>query len=89
MVLDAYKEEWEAVFLEKGNELMREIGGSERYLALSIDEQLQFARRLIREAQICLGERVYQRLSPEEKEFVDYWVWCYVRIRPDPDVPRR
>ena len=83
MVLGAYKEEWEAVFLEKGDELMREIGGSERYLALSIDEQLQFARRLIREAQICLGERVYQRLSPEEKEFVDYWVWSGCAMHKD------
>ena len=83
MLSGAHTEEWEKVFREKGNELMGDIGGSERYLELSIDEQLQFARRLVCEAQICLGERVYQRLSPEEKEFVDYWVWSGCAMHKD------
>ena len=83
MLSGAHTEEWERVFSEKGKELMEEIGGLEQYLALSVDEQLQFARRLIREAQICLGEQVYQRLSPEEKEFVDYWVWSGCAMHKD------
>ena len=83
MLLDEHAEEREQVLVEKGEELMKEIGGSERYLALSIDEQLQFAKRLVREAQICLGERAYQRLSPEEKEIVDYWVWSGCAMHKD------
>ena len=75
MLSDEYKTEWERAFKEKGNELMGEIGGSERYLELSVEAQLQFAKRLIREAQMCLGERVYQQLPPEEKAEIDYWVW--------------
>ena len=78
--------EWERVFSEKGKELMEEIGGSEHYLTLSVDEQLQFARRLICEVQICLGEQVYQRLLPEEKEFVDYWVWSGCAMHKDLNV---
>ena len=51
-----YKEEWDQAFEEKGRELMEEVGGSERYLTLSVAEQLEFAKRLINEAQICLSE---------------------------------
>jgi hypothetical protein len=82
MLSGAYKEEWEEVLLEKGKELMEKIG-AERYRALSFDGQLEFARALVREAQICLGERVYQRLSPEEKRFVDYWVWSGCAMHKD------
>ena len=83
MLSGAYTEEWEEVFSEKGKELMEKIGGSEQYLALSLDDQVQFARVLVREAQIYLGERVYQQLSPEEKEFVDYWVWSGCAMHKD------
>ena len=76
-------EEREQLLREKGKELMEEIGGSESYLALPIDEQVQFAKRLVREVQICLGERAYQQLSPEEKEEVDYWVWSGCAMHKD------
>jgi len=78
-----HAEEWESVFLEKAKEFMDEIGGQEHYLALSIDGQVQFARRLIREAQIRLGERMYEQLSPEEKAFVDLWVWSGCAMHKD------
>jgi hypothetical protein len=83
MVLDEHVDEREQVLVEKGRELMEAVGGPEGYLALPIDGQLQFARRVVREAQICLGERAYQRLSPEEKEIVDYWVWSGCAMHKD------
>jgi hypothetical protein len=75
MFSDEDAEEREQVMAEKGKELMEEIGGPDRYLALSIEEQIRFAKRLVREAQICLGERAYERLPLAEKAAVDYWVW--------------
>ena len=75
MISGDYKNEWDRVFKEKGREMMEEVGGPEHYLTLSIAEQLEFTKRLIREAQILLGEQVYQQLSPEEKAEIDYWVW--------------
>jgi len=83
MLSEEAAEEREQVFLEKGKELMEEIGGPEHYLGLTVDEQLQFARRLVREVQICLGEQAYQRLSPEDKEVVDYWVWSGCAMHKD------
>ncbi|KAF9642524.1 hypothetical protein BDM02DRAFT_3193083 [Thelephora ganbajun] len=49
MPLDEYTEDREQVLMEKGSELMQEIGGPEHYHALSIDEQLQFTKRLEKE----------------------------------------
>jgi hypothetical protein len=72
---DEDAEEREQVMMEKGKELMEEIGGPDRYLALSIEEQIRFAKRLVCEAQICLGERAYEWLPLAEKAAVDYWVW--------------
>jgi hypothetical protein len=83
MLSDEHAEEWEQVLVEKGRELMEEIGGPECYLALPVDEQIQLAKRLVREAQICLGERAYQQLTPEEKEVVDYWVWSGCAMHKD------
>ena len=83
VVSGEYKEEWERVFKEKGMEMMDEIGGPEHYQALSLDEQIQFAKRLIREAQICLGEIIYQQLPPEEKAIIDYWVWSGCAMHKD------
>ena len=80
---DEGAEERREVMIEKGRELMEEIGGPDRYLALPIDEQILFAKRLVREAQICLGERAYQQLSPEEKEIVDWWVWSGCAMHKD------
>jgi hypothetical protein len=78
-----YRKEWERVFKEKGEEMMEEIGGPAQYHSLSLDEQLQFAQRLVHEAQICLGEQVYERLSPEEKVRIDYWVWSGCAMHKD------
>ena len=83
MVSDEHVEERNQVMLEKGKELMEEIGGPDHYLELPTDEQMQFAKRLVREAQICLGERAYQQLSPEEKEVVDWWVWSRCTMHKD------
>ena len=71
------------VIVEKGRELMEEIGGSDNYQKLLISEKVQFARGVVREAQICLGERAYQQLSPEEKEFADWWVWSGCTMHKD------
>ncbi|KAF9779017.1 hypothetical protein BJ322DRAFT_1013778, partial [Thelephora terrestris] len=83
MVSDEHVEERNQVMVEKGKELMEEIGGPDCYLALPVDEQIRFAKRLVREAQICLGEQAYQRLSPEEKEVVDWWVWSGCAMHKD------
>jgi hypothetical protein len=83
MVSDEHLEERNQVMAEKGKELMEEIGGPDRYLALPVDEQIQFAKRLVREAQICLGEHAYQQLLPEEKEIVDWWVWSGCAMHKD------
>lgn len=83
MASDEYAEERGRVLMEKGKELMKEIGGPDCYLALPIDEQVRFARRLVREVQICLGEQAYQQLSPEEKEIIDYWVWSGCAMHKD------
>ena len=83
MLSGEHAEEWEQVLVEKGREVMKEIGGPKCYSALSVDEQLQLAKRLVREAQICLGERAYQLLSPEEKEMVDFWVWSGCAMHKD------
>ena len=83
IVSGEYREEWEQVFKEKGKEMMDEIGGPEHYEALSLNEQIQFAKRLICEAQIRLGENIYQRLPPEEKAIIDYWVWSGCAMHKD------
>lgn len=82
-VSGAYKEEWEGTFLEKGKELMEGIGGLECYLKLSPHKQVEFAGRLICEAWICLGEQMYQKLSPEEKVIVDLWIWSGCAMHKD------
>ena len=82
-VSGAYTKEWGRIFSEKGKELTKAIGGSEAYLKLPPHKQVEFAERLIYEARICLGERVYQSLSPEEKEIVDLWVWSGCAMHKD------
>lgn len=83
MLSDEHREEREQVIVEKGRELMEEIGGPEHYLALPVEEQVKFGKRLLREAQIFLGERTYQQLSPKEKEIVDLWVWSGCAMHKD------
>ena len=69
--------------MEKAKELTEEIGGSESYQKLSLHEQVKFAETLIRETRICLGEQMYQKLSPEEKVIVDLWVWSGCAMHKD------
>jgi hypothetical protein len=83
MLSDECAEERKQVMVEKGKELMEEIGGPDCYQALTADEQVRHTKRLVREAQICLGERAYQQLSPEEKETVDWWVWSGCAMHKD------
>lgn len=56
-------------------EMLDKAGGKERWVSLPGTERLRQEREVIREAQISLGERVYQRSSPEEKEDIDFWVY--------------
>ena len=83
MLSEECAEERKQVMEEKGRELMEEVGGPDRYNALPAEEKAQIAKRLVREAQICLGERAYQKLSPEERETVDWWVWSGCAMHKD------
>ena len=60
---------------EKGMEMIDNAGGKERWVLLPPEERLRQERKTVREVQITLGERAYQRLSPEEKADVDFWVY--------------
>jgi len=59
----------------KGSEMVKKIGGYERWEVLSETEQAELGRELIRATNIHLGEEAYQRLSPEEKQRADLYVW--------------
>ena len=50
--------EWEIeqVLDEKGEEMMKAIGGAARWMELPEEERLQLAKNLIWDAEICLGE---------------------------------
>jgi len=69
--------EMEQVLDEKGDEMMRSIGGPACWVELPEGERLQLAKNLIRDAEICLGERVMKRLPKELKEEMGcYWSGC-------------
>jgi len=70
--------EIEQVLDEKGEEMFREVGGAARWKELSEEEHLRLGRKLIRDAEICLGERVLERLPDEQKREVTarYWSGC-------------
>ena len=57
------------------DEMLEEAGGKECWASLRPIERLQRKKGVIREVQITLGERAYQRLSPEEKAEIDFWVY--------------
>ena len=76
---DPEAEEWEMeqVLDEKGEEMMREIGGAARWVELPDGERLRLAKNLIRDAEICLGERALERLPEELREEMGcYWSGC-------------
>ena len=69
--------EMEQVLDEKGEEMMKAIGGPARWVELPEGERLQLAKNLIRDAEICLGERAWERLPEELKEEMGcYWSGC-------------
>jgi hypothetical protein len=63
---------------EKGDEMFREIGGAAHWKELPEEEQLRLGRKLIRDAEICLGEHVLERLPDEQKREATrcYWSGC-------------
>lgn len=70
--------EMEQVLDEKGEEMFRDIGGVARWRELPEEERLQLGKKLIRDAEICLGERVLERLPDEQQGEVAgcYWSGC-------------
>jgi hypothetical protein len=70
--------EMEQILDEKGKEMLKEVGGAKHWGELPEAERLRLGKELIRDAEICLGERVLERLPDEEKEEVAgcYWSGC-------------
>ncbi|KAF9642624.1 hypothetical protein BDM02DRAFT_3080845, partial [Thelephora ganbajun] len=56
-------------------EMMERIGGYEHWRTLSEVEQTELGQELVHNVNIHLGEEAYQRLSEEEKQRVDLYVW--------------
>ena len=70
--------EIEQVLDEKGKEMLEEVGGVVCWGELPEEERLRLGKKVIRDAEICLGERVLERL-PEELRGdanVCYWSGC-------------
>jgi len=75
--LDVDESEMEQVLDEKAEEMMRSIGGARCWTELPEEERLRLGKNLIRDAEICLGERVLERLPEEMKEDMGcYWSGC-------------
>ena len=72
------KAEVKQVFDEKGEEMLEEVGGATCWLELPDEERLRLAKKLVRDAEICLGERVLAQLSDEQKReaAVCFWSGC-------------
>ncbi|KAF9645629.1 hypothetical protein BDM02DRAFT_3262776 [Thelephora ganbajun] len=70
--------EIEQILDEKGEEMFREVGGAACWRELPEEERLRLGKKLIRDAEICLGERVLERLPDSEKrEAIScYWSGC-------------
>lgn len=77
---DPDEEEWEIgeVLDEKEEEMMRSIGGAAHWMELPEEERLRLGRDTIRDAEICLGERVLERLPKSEREDAMgcFWSGC-------------
>lgn len=64
---------------EKGEAMFREVGGAAAWRELPDEERLRLAKKLIRDAEICLGERALERLPEEERQKAltgCYWSGC-------------
>lgn len=68
---------------EKSDEMVENADGKERWVSLPPTERLRQEREMIREVQIALGERAYQRLLPEEQKEVDFWVYTGCTMHKD------
>ena len=70
--------EIEQILDEKGEEMFREVGGAKCWRELPEDERLRLGKEVIRNAEICLGERILERLPDGQKEEVAgcYWSGC-------------
>jgi hypothetical protein len=75
--------ERERLFHEKSEEMFERAGGKEHWTSLPPRERLRQEKAMIRETQIALGELVYQRLSPEEKAEVNFWVYTGCTMHKD------
>jgi hypothetical protein len=71
---------------EKSKEMLESVGGKECWVLLPPVERLRQEREMIRQVQISLGEQAYQRLPPEEKAEVDFWVYTGCAMHKDLNV---
>ena len=74
---DKEESEMEQVLDEKGEVMMKAIGGVARWVELPEGERLQLGRDLIRDAEICLGERALERLPEDLRREVMEEMGCY------------
>ena len=70
--------EAEQVLDEKEEEMLKGVGGVVCWGELPDEERLRLGKKVIRDAEICLGERVLERLPEEQKEEASgcYWSGC-------------
>jgi len=74
---DMEESEMNQILDEKGEEMMRAIGGVAHWMELPDDERLRLAKKLVQDAEICFGERMLGRLPEELKgEMGCYWSGC-------------
>ena len=70
--------EIEEVLDKKGEEMLEEVGGAVCWRGLPDEERLRLGKRVIRDAEITLGERVLERLPEDLKGEANacYWSGC-------------
>ena len=61
------EQEIEAVLDEKGAEVFKDVGGAGCWKELPEEERLRLGKKMVRDAEICLGERVLERLPEDQK----------------------
>ena len=75
--------ERDRLFDEKLEEMFEKAGGKELWSSLSPTERLRWEKETVRDVQIALGELAYERLSPEERVEVDFWVYTGCTMHKD------
>ena len=68
----------EEIFEEKKEAMLAEIGGVDGWMRFSVEERLRLGKKLVRDAEIFLGERVLERLPPEQRQEAAgcFWSGC-------------